>query len=403
VSESLPPPPVLPTTAEALLTFLDSVGRRSEAELYLRLFRELPRESFAVIAVEPSLVQKNGGAIAEQLRFLCELGLSAALVVGLFDPEETASEARRLARRLRTAGLVPREVTPEDDKLASLLRSTLRDGELPVLGFGEIGWPVEKRVAVVEQLMNALHTRKLVILRQRGALGGRLERPIELLPGRVLPTNNDGISVINLRTDLTPLRSLLDADDAELLEELASLLVHSPELEVNVTSPLSLLRELFTVRGAGTFVKRGTEVQIYTSYEELDRPRLTQLLESSFRKRLVPGFFDHPLLRVYLEPGYHAAAIIEPSAVAPVLSKFAVDPLAQGAGLGRDLWDAFTQDFPSIIWRARSTNPICSWYAWQCQGLVRGERWTTYFRGIPASEVPRVIEEMLSRPEDFSH
>ncbi len=402
MSESLPPPPVLPTTAEALLTFLDSVGRRSEAELYLRLFRELPRESFAVIAVEPSLVKKNGGAIAEQLRFLCELGLSAVLVVGLFDQGESATEARRMGRRLRTAGLSPSEVSADDDKLPSQLRSILRDGNLPVLGFSDSGWPVEERVSALTDLMNALHTRKLVILRQHGALGGTLERPIELSEGRVLPTNADGISVINLRTDLGPLRSLLGADDAELLEKIARILGSAPELEVNVTTPLSLLRELFTVRGAGTFVKRGTEVQIYTSYEELDRPRLTQLLESSFKKRLVPGFFDHPLLRVYLEPGYHAAAIIEPSAVAPVLSKFAVDPLAQGAGLGRDLWDAFTQDFPSIIWRARSTNPICSWYAWQCQGLVRGERWTTYFRGIPAGEVPRVIEEMLSRPEDFS-
>ena len=36
--------------AEAVLTFLESVGRRSEAEFYLRLFLKLPPESFGIIA-----------------------------------------------------------------------------------------------------------------------------------------------------------------------------------------------------------------------------------------------------------------------------------------------------------------------------------------------------------------
>ena len=42
-----------PDAAGVVLTFLESVGRRSEAELYLKLFRELPKESFAIIAPGP--------------------------------------------------------------------------------------------------------------------------------------------------------------------------------------------------------------------------------------------------------------------------------------------------------------------------------------------------------------
>ena len=58
------------------MTFLESVGRRSESELYLRLFRELPKESFAIIAVESAVVRYAAGSLVEQLRFLRELGLS---------------------------------------------------------------------------------------------------------------------------------------------------------------------------------------------------------------------------------------------------------------------------------------------------------------------------------------
>ena len=49
----------LPATAEAVLTFLESVGRRSEAEFYLRLFRKIPKESFAIVAAEAPVVRRR--------------------------------------------------------------------------------------------------------------------------------------------------------------------------------------------------------------------------------------------------------------------------------------------------------------------------------------------------------
>jgi hypothetical protein len=407
VSESIPPPaPVLPATAEAVLTFLDSVGRRSEAELYVRLFRELPRESFAIIAAECRLIQKNGGAIAEQLRFLAELGLYAPVVLGLFDRGEAENATERLIRRLGAAGLSTSAYCVPELGVGAAIRSDLREGRIPVLRFGDSCPRAEERLEVLSNLITELQSRKLVLLRRLGALGATLERPIELLPNHVLPTNADGISVINLRTDYEPLcrSGLLVPEDARLLGQLSTLLSSDAQsgLQVNVTSPMAILRELFTVRGAGTFVKRGTQITAVDSYQKLDTVRLRQLLESSFHRSLVPYFFKHPILAVYHEPDYHAAAIIEPGPVAPILSKFAVDPVAQGEGMGRDIWQAFTRDFPSIIWRARSSNPICSWYAWQCDGLVRGPKWTTYFRGVDPTGIPAVIAEMLSRTEDFT-
>ena len=73
-----------------MLTFLESVGRRSEAEFYLRMFHGLPKESFAIIVPGGPVVRSALGSIVEQLRFLSDLGLYATVVLGLFDPDTGA-------------------------------------------------------------------------------------------------------------------------------------------------------------------------------------------------------------------------------------------------------------------------------------------------------------------------
>lgn len=396
---------MLPATAEAVLTFLESVGRRSEAELYLRLFRELPRESFAIIAPESSLLRSSGASIAEQMRFLADLGLYAPVVMGLFDPGQATVAADRFLRRLRAAGLEAAVYDLPQPDLASALRSELKNGQVPVLCFADPSTTLEERFTLVGQLAEELASRKLVLLRHKGALGHSLEQRIVLPAGLSLPMNADGISVINLRTDYDELEQMgaLEQEDLALLRGIKKLLHSSvgSRLQANVTAPLALLRELFTVRGAGTLVKQGTPILKSQSYDELDQTRLRALLESSFSRRLVGDFYARPVLAVYHEPTYRAAAILEPSAVAPILSKFAVDPVAQGEGMGRDIWQAFVREHPRIIWRAKTNNPICSWYTWQCDGLVRDGHWTVYWRGVGPAQIPAVVEEMLSRPEDF--
>ncbi|HET9934189.1 MAG TPA: hypothetical protein VFQ35_25980, partial [Polyangiaceae bacterium] len=131
----MPPPPAAPSAAEVVLTFLESVGRRSEAELYLRLFHKLPKESFAVIAPGGPVVRHGVGAFVEQLRFLGDLDLFAPVVLGLFNPEGAAAGAERLVKRLPVVGL---EATPHEmgePDLAERVRSELRKERVPVVHF----------------------------------------------------------------------------------------------------------------------------------------------------------------------------------------------------------------------------------------------------------------------------
>jgi hypothetical protein len=386
-----------PDAAGVVLTFLESVGRRSEAELYLKLFRELPKESFAIILAESAVLRYAAGSLVEQLRFLRELGLFAPIAVGVFEPLTAEKAAGRFAKRSSDMGAVVEDARIEG--LANHLKEELAAENLPILSFsGTEEETTAQRFERIARLAGELGTRKIVVLRRRGGFR-RHGRPS---PGAE-PERR--LSIINLRTDIPALSEprALYPDDAELFGHLRVLL-ERPECAravASVTSPLNLLRELFTVKGAGTLVKRGTPILRHDSYATVDVPRLTSLLESSFGRKLAPSFFEQPPLKVYLEENYRAAAIIVPAPIAPYLTKFAVDRVAQGEGMGRDLWEAISGDHPSLFWRGRVENPILGWYTSLCDGMMKVRGWTVYFRGISEKDVPSIVQNALGRSEDF--
>jgi acetylglutamate synthase len=78
-----------------------------------------------------------------------------------------------------------------------------------------------------------------------------------------------------------------------------------------------------------------------------------------------------------------------------------VDPVAQGEGMGNDLWQALARDHAALFWRTRATNPIANWYATLADGVLRLPGWHVFWRGIPPRAIPDVVDEALARPEDF--
>ncbi len=313
MSDSTVPPSVLPATAEAVLTFLDSVGRRSEAELYLRLFRELPPESFAVIAVESVPISAQGASIAEQLRFLADLRLFAPIVIGLFDPARSRALADRFTRRLGSVKLEANIYPMSARGVAELVRTDLRSGIIPILVFDEDAEQAIDRYHAVGNLAAALASRKIVVVRQHGALGANMDRDTELAPQYPLLMGSNGISVVNLLAELELLQqsTLLNIEDLALLSSIQAVFerVQIQSLVFNVTGPFDLLKELFTVKGAGTVVRRGTSITRAQSYAELDQARLRKLIESSFGRKLRPDLFSAP----YWQLTSHLNTTVPPS------------------------------------------------------------------------------------------
>ena len=376
--------------SDAILRFLDGVGRRSEAEFYLALFRAESKESFATLVVEAAVLRHAFEAVVLDLRFLHGLGLVPVVVLGVFSPGAAAVEnAERLRRRMER-NEVPCDVHRVGAAADAVIASA-RANRIPILVFDATGDEAATRLDIVGDLAATLRTRKLIFVARRGGLRPRgAERDLPIIN---LATDSDKL----LQTHALPPKQMF------LLAHARRLLVEkvSHRMLVAMTSPLQLLRELFTVRGAGTLVKRGSAIARTDGYAGVDTARLRALLESSFGRAPSEDFFDRPMTRVYLEENYRGAALVLETQLGGYLSKFAVEREAQGEGIGRDLWQLVIADYPAIFWRARPYNPIAPWYTQECDGMARFPEWHVFWRGMPTERIEECIEWALAQPADF--
>jgi acetylglutamate synthase len=173
------------------------------------------------------------------------------------------------------------------------------------------------------------------------------------------------------------------------------------ELLISLTSPLNLFRELFTVKGAGTLLKKRPPIRCYPDWNQVDHARLAELMVSSFGGVPSPEFLRRPVRRVYMEAQYRGAAVLCDTPVTTYLSKLAVAREAQGEGLGGDLWETLIADEPALFWRARARNPTTDWYVKVCDGLARFPDWTVFWKGLEPGKIPTAIAHALAQPVDI--
>jgi ribosomal protein S18 acetylase RimI-like enzyme len=381
-------------TTDAILRFMESIGHRSEAEFYLALFRAESKESFANLVIGASVLRDAAEAVVLDLRFLRGLGLVPVVSLGLSSAGPVSAEqSERLQRRLERADVPSTAFLADSPRLAEQVTETARGGIIPIVAFtsGDANDAGAKFDALGD-LSERLRTRKLIFVARGGGL--RLRQSDSDLP------------IINLATEYENLvqKRLLPRKRLLLLEQARRLLVEKTthRMFVAVTSPLLLLRELFTIRGAGTLIKRGSPVLVKNGFAEVDQPRLAALLQSSFARDLLPGFFDRDIARIYVEENYRGAALVRETPLGAYLCKLAVEREAQGEGLGRDLWQLVVSDYKSLFWRARPDNEILPFYLQECDGMARAGDWHVFWKGLETSRIPEAIATALAQPIDFA-
>jgi bifunctional N-acetylglutamate synthase/kinase len=368
--------------SDLVVRFVQSVGRPGEADYYLSLFRAERPESFALICVSEAVMREASEALQVDLRFLSRLGLHPVVVFGLVDPSPAAAHA--MAVREALSPDVPCEVAGGEGA-AEIARA----GRIPLVPMAVDG-DVDTRFDRLASLVTRLRTRKVIFLGRRSGLQ---------------PIGHEPLSLVDLTTEYDELASegVLPEKQGALLRQIRRLVAAvGHRLTVAVTSPLDLPRELFTVRGAGTLVRRGSQITRYDSLQDAGIERLRALIEAAFGRRLRDGFVDEPATAVYVADDFRGAAIIAATPLGAYLSKFAVDVGAQGEGIGRDLWRAVAREQPTLFWRSRSDNPISAWYQQRCEGMARAEPWTVFWRGVERSRIPAVIEWAERAPVDLS-
>ncbi|MBC8133776.1 MAG: hypothetical protein H7X95_12400 [Deltaproteobacteria bacterium] len=249
--------------------------------------------------------------------------------------------------------------------------------------------PLESRFALLRDLVSGLESRKVVFL---STSAGLVREGLPPIP------------VVNLEADY---ERLLRGDT--LTRQHASLLRHGKQLidmtphrvTATVVNPLQLLRELFTINGAGTLIRKGSRIESHRSLASLDPMRLRGLIESAFGRKLKEHVLEREAERIFVEENYLGAAVLSQTPVGIYLNKFAVDRQAQGEGIGGDLWSVMTRDFPSFFWRARPTNPILNWYLKNGDGVARFPDWHVFWRGLSVDQIEPAMRYALAAPVDF--
>jgi acetylglutamate kinase len=378
---------------EIIQRFLESVGQKADVDLYLKLFRSQRKESFAILAAGAQIVKNALDPVHFDLRILTGLGLVPSVVLGLFEPKDADRQAQRVQDWL-VEDAVPARIVPAGPELGpetiEAVRTAIGAGEIPLVSLERARESsIDKRFRLVAQLAQALETRKVVFLSRRSGLE---------------PASGGHVSVVNLATDYERLLSTsgFSRGQATLLRQVKQLLELVPQrMTATVVNPLQLLRELFTVSGAGTLIRRGSRIESHLSWDALDQVRARSLFESAFGRPLRAGFFADPVERIYVEDNFRGIAVVRQTKVGPYLTKFAVDRQAQGEGIGGDLWSVLARDFPAFFWRSRPANPITPWYVKQCDGLERFPEWHVFWRGLPVSAIEPAIEHARTSPVDL--
>ncbi len=181
------------------------------------------------------------------------------------------------------------------------------------------------------------------------------------------------------------------------------LLEERPGVHFSITSPINLLREIFTVKGAGTLFRRGSEIEYVRGLANVDHDRLIGLLETSFGKELTHESFLKNVDHSYIEKNYRGAVLLEEHPAGVYLSKFAVGREARGEGVAMELWREVCGNHDALFWRSNVANPFNSWYDKQADGHHTSGKWQIFWRGVSDASISEIIGYCCTRSEDFTH
>lgn len=349
--------------------FLDAIGRRDEYEFYLTKFQSLDTACFALLCPDAGSIEAGAGMLAFDLQFLLRLELVPTILL-------CGAEAERMQALLSAEPIFVFQSFDAGDP-AAFIRQSRGAEKVPVL--------VGRHVTLADALLRLVPAvaRRIHFVRAAGGLKSAAGEPLPYVY-----THKQHVHI------LEPLEYDFPALARRLLDE-------RPGIHLSVTSPINLLQEIFTVKGAGTLFCKGSEIVRFQGLGAVDRARLAALLETSFGKKLKsPDCLDR-VGHAYLEKDYRGAVLLEEHPDGLYLSKFAVGREARGEGVALELWREVSRNHRALFWRSNAANPFNSWYDHQADGHHVAGKWQVFWCGVPATAISGIIEYCTRREEDF--
>ena len=422
-----------------IVRLLSNMASAKEIQQYLKRFSQLDAARFAVVKVGGAILRDELDALVSSLAFLQQVGLTPIVVHGA---------GPQLDERMRAAGIEKRTVDNlrvTDPAVLAVVRQVMRQQNLRLVealqAQGVRATSIQSGVFEAEYLdrdvyglvgkvvrvdtdgiQAAIKVGSIPVIASLAETAGgqivnvnadfaanelvQVMQPYKIVfltgTGGLLDEQGLLIDSINLSTEYEHLiaQPWINGGMRVKLEQIKDLLDGLPlSSSVSITRPAELAKELFTHKGSGTLVRRGERVLRFTSWSELDLPRLKELIESAFGRRLLPGYFEHThLLRAYVSENYRAAVILTDEGGHTYLDKFAVLDEAQGEGLGRAVWQVMREEAPQLFWRSRRGNAVNPFYFAESDGCIKLPKWKVFWYGIDDfAEIERCVAHCRER------
>ena len=423
---------------ELIIRFFQGIGAPKEANGYLRLFHKGDPSRFAVIKVGGKILQQSKDLLAFDLAYLSRLDLFPVVIHGggpqidvelaargietrkiggiRATPKEAVEVIRdvlvsangEVVQAVRVAGGTAvgvnsgifraeqvadpelgyvGEVTGVD--LKQIVRAVRAD-MIPIvnpIGFGPDGQAFNINAdTAARALVLALKPKKFILITEEGGVRG---------------ADGEMLANINLNQDYDRLvkTGVISGGMLVKVREIKELLERTKgRMVVTIASAENLLKELFTAKGAGTFVKLGSRIREVHSWRGVNVDRTRRLIERSFGKPLTRGYFRRPVKYVFYEENYKGCAVVKDFGEVDYLDKFSVRPEAQGEGIGADLWDMMIRRCGKLFWRSNPRNPINAWYMERCDGMRKFGKWWVFWLDLSENEIRRACRHALALP-----
>ncbi len=384
------------------------LGDSTEVQLFADLFKHMPAAKFALIKISGATLAKHMDQLTTDIAFLNKLGVHPVIVHGAgkeldkllphskkvdgirATPEEDMAIIKEVMQQINlqlTLGIV------EKGGRAMGLTDVIE--AIPMEGYGQVGSVGSVDVSTIQKVIASNATPVICPLGTYGsktyninadtaakgivdALGPR--KFIMLTEtGGVLDDQGQIVPFLNLSSDLDDLP--ISGGMLLKVKEVQQFLSQAKGCEVVITSAPGLLKEIFTVKGHGTILKYH-EIQTAVEIDEKMKIQIKKTLEDAFGKELVPGHLDTDSLELVHQVDFEGLALIKPMDGYAYLDKFAVGRPFQGTGLGKCLWKVIEKKYPALLWRSSKDNPFNQFYQTNCDGMVKMDPWTIYWRGM---------------------
>lgn len=403
---------------------LSQLTQSQEAKHYLNRYQKNDDLRFAIIKVGGGIIESHLPAFSESLALLYHLGLFPIIIHGAgCQMDQALTQAGVPFKKHNGLRVTDAEVLKTIRPVMAEVNATLVDAleQKGVAATGLVNGVFEGEMMDPEQLgfvaqaehihtaliekaiskgripvlscMGTTQTSQLVNINADAATRALVKhikpsKTIFVTPtGGILDDKNKIIPAIQLKHDFDAMMKApwLHSGMRLKLQEIKALIDEMDEHHtLSITSPKHLAKELFTHKGAGTFISQGERIQCIKQLDDASKNTLKAVLEHSFQRQLSNHFFDGlPLLSAYIAESERAMALITKGINGqPYLHKFAVTPEAQGEGLAGAMWRAIKQDHKQLYWRSRTNNAINAWYHKQADMCLKSPASTDQWQGF---------------------